>query len=96
MNKGQRARKKILRSKIVAHHILYSYDGLRHKQIPIEVNIYNTEHYITRLLQTRGKYISKGFIRVLKFFIFENEEKAIDLSRSIINNIEKIVEETKP
>lgn len=71
MNKGQLARKKILRSKIVGHHLRYTYNGLTHKQDERVVQIYNTEHYITRLLQTRGRYVSKGFLFVLVDFILD-------------------------
>jgi hypothetical protein len=73
MNKGLLARKKILRSKVVEHHILYQYDGLRHKQAPISVHIYNNEHYILSLLQKRGKWVSWGFLQSLKQFVWERE-----------------------
>lgn len=89
MNKGQRKRKKTLRNKVVEHHIVYSFDALRHKQTEIVVPIWNTEHYICRLLQTRGKYVSKGFLKHLKFFIWKHEESAVDLS---INNTGSIGE----
>lgn len=73
MNKGQRARKKTLRNKVVEHHVLYEYSGLTHKQEPITVYIFNNEHWLASQLQRRGKYVSKGFLQVLKQFILIRE-----------------------
>ena len=69
--KGLAKRKKTLRSKVVSHHLRYAYNGLTHKQDERTVTIYNNEHYITRLLQTRGQYVSKGFLFVLADFILD-------------------------
>ena len=89
MNKGQRARKKTLRNKVLDHHVLYEYNGLTHKQDEITVPIYHNEHYIVTLLQRRGRYISKGFIRVLQFFIWRYSDSAVDLSAKAINGDKK-------
>ena len=79
-NKGYYKRKNTLRRKVVEHHILYNYDALGHKQEEVKVPIYNNEHYICRLLQTRGKWISKGFLKTLEHFIWLHKDTAIDLS----------------
>ena len=71
MNKGQLQKKKILRAKIVDHHLRYQYNGCSHVQEERKVPIYFTEHYITKLLQTRGRYVSKGFLLVLADFILD-------------------------
>lgn len=94
MNKGQRTRKNALRSKVVAHHLRYSYNGLTHKQDERIVHIYNTEHYITRLLQTRGRYVSKGFLFVLVDFILDRlvTGNYVDLQLNVTNTIEKLEE----
>ena len=76
------ALKRKTRYKTVHHHILYDYDGIRHKQTEITVPIYYTEHYICKLLQTSGSKISKGFIKVLKYFIWRYEEQAVDLGKN--------------
>lgn len=91
MNKGQRARKNTLRKKVLNHHILYQYDGLTHKQKAIEVPLYHNEHYIVKLLQTRGKWVSRGFLQSLKYFIWEREttNNFVDLPRSQENTIQK-------
>lgn len=83
MNRGLRKRKEILRKKIVSHHLRYAYNGLTHKQDERTLLIFHTEHYITRLLQTRGKYVSKGFLFVLADFI---------LDRLITNNYTNLQE----
>lgn len=73
------SRRKFRKPKVLNHHIVYGYDGCTHKQLDIEVPIYDTEHYILTLLQRRGKYISKGFIRALGFFIWQHGEDAKEL-----------------
>ena len=81
--------KRKTRYKTVQHHVLYNYDGISHKQVEITVPIYYTEHYICKLLQTRGSKISKGFIKVLEYFIWLNRERAVDLSLSQVNTIKE-------
>ena len=69
----KKAKVEARRSKVVGHHIIYAYDGLTHVQSDIEVPIYNMEHYICTLMQRRGKYVSKGFLDWLKYYIWEKE-----------------------
>jgi lipopolysaccharide biosynthesis regulator YciM len=40
--------------------------------------VYQGEHYVLTQLQRR-KYISRGFIKSLKYFVALNEDRAIDL-----------------
>ena len=75
--------------KPVNHHIVYAYDGIKHKQVPVEVDVYHIEHYIITLLQRRGSLVSKGFIRHLKHFIWLHEESARDLSKNSTHTIQK-------
>jgi len=91
MNKGQRARKKTLRNKIVEHHINYEYNGLTHKQEPVTVKIYNNEHWLISHLQKRGKYVSKGFLQTLKYFVWlrETTTNFVDLSGETLDTIKK-------
>ena len=89
-NRGWIKRKQALRQKIVDHHITYTYNGNTHKQEEIVVPVYYMEHHIITQLQRRGKYISKGFIKTLKYFIWEHEECATDLSTSCDKTIENI------
>lgn len=70
-NKGFYKRKNTLRKKIVEHHIRYQYDGISHKQEERILPIYHNEHYITKLLQTRGQWVSKGFLFVLVDFVLD-------------------------
>ena len=71
MNTGQRKRKKTLRSKVVNHHLRYEYNGLTHKQEERTLPVYFNEHYIIKLLQTRGKWVSKGFLFILVDFVLD-------------------------
>jgi len=96
MNKGLLARKKVLRNKVVSHHILYEYNGLTHKQEAIKVDVYSNEHWLISHLQKRGKYVSKGFLQTLKHFIWlrETTNAFVDLPRSQDNTIQEERQET--
>lgn len=90
VNKGLRALRKKIRGKIVEHHILYEYDGCAHKQKEVKVPIFYIEHHIITQLQRRGKWVSKGFIKALKHFIWLYEDSAVDLSAVDGDTIEKV------
>ena len=88
-NKGWLKLKKILRDKIVGHHIVYAYNGTgNHKQTDVEVPIYYMEHHILTALQRRGSRISRGFIQTLKYFIWEAETtgKIMELKQEDISD----------
>lgn len=79
----------------------YEYNALTHKQNARTVQLFSNEHYLTRLLQTRGKYVSKGFLFVLVDFIFDRllTENFVDLSITPPPPIEKpktVDPETQP
>ena len=65
--------------KTVTHHIIYSLEGTSHKQKPVTVVVYSTEHWILSQLQRRGSLISKGFLRALQHFIWLHDEDALIL-----------------
>ena len=90
MNKGQAARKKTLRNKVVEHHIIYNFNHLAHKQKEIVVPVKYMEHWILTQLQRRGNTISRGFVNSLKYLIWMWE------TTGIINDnikVETMVEE---
>jgi len=62
------------------HHICYNPE--------ITVIIYKGEHWAITQLQRR-KYISKGFISAIKYWIRQNECNAIDLTNAY--ELQKIV-----
>ena len=66
------------------HHICYSPE--------ITVIIYQGEHWAITQLQRR-KFITKGFIEALKYWIRENESKAIDVTAQY--EIQKVVRNKK-
>lgn len=96
-NKGYYKRKAALRNKLISHHVRYQYDGISHKQEPRTVKIYNTEHYVTRLLQTRGHKVTKGFLLVLADFILDRliTGDYIDAKMVDNNNKKNIQKKTK-
>jgi hypothetical protein len=78
----------------VEHHINYEYNGSTHKQEAVTVAIYNNEHWLIGHLQKRGKYVSKGFLQTLKYFIWLRETTGnyvtLDLPPKADNTIQKI------
>jgi hypothetical protein len=63
---------------IQKHHIIYKND--EHKQKDLTVDLYKGEHWCITQLQRR-KYITKGFIKALKFWILINEDNAIEVKK---------------
>jgi len=61
---------------IQKHHIKYS-------NPEITVKIYKGEHWAVTILNRRKKNMSKGFLRCLKEYIKEHEDKAVDLDKEL-------------
>ena len=60
-----------MKTKVIQkHHISYDPE--------VTVHVYKGEHWILTQLQRR-RYVSKGFIRALKFIILILEDRAIKL-----------------
>lgn len=71
--------KKKPRNVIQEHHLVYQ-KGKPEEKIGETVLLYKGEHWAITLLQRR-KNISKGFIRAIEFWLDENKEKAIRLTK---------------
>lgn len=94
-NKGWAKLKKVLRNKVIEHHISYEYSGTTHKQEEIVVPVYYMEHHLLTQLQRRGKFVSKGFLRTLEHFIWKHKESATDLSLEVSDTIGEVDERKK-
>jgi len=81
--------------KPVEHHIVYDFDGCTHKQKPITVYVYPIEHYLCTQLQRRGKYVSKGFLRSLEYFIWKHKRTAVNLSSKCSDTISDVKDKPK-